>query len=571
MGSDICSCLNDLTGGETEDLSRDANDNNNAQKKDKKPKVILKKDYSLDSCDPLQSQRENNISVSTNINSDYKNTLPNHQQKSKNQENKKVYLKKNLSNNATNINNKKNPENIDSIININNTIKIENNNNNIINNINNNEKNKDLKNIKSTENKNNKNMKKKEEEEIEEEINIDFEKFYNREEMVSENFNKFFNSQQGQAMILNMNEPKNKICITLHKYFVSLITRRKYKKNIKIFQNERMLLYKKCLNMIYKANPFLKKLEKVTQINYTPDGFKKYYPEEKDIEKMKFIPQKESFDNSIKIFYEDDDTSSIDNMLWVYLGQVNRRGDPHGFGEKIFKNGIKEKGYWKEGEFFGWSIKFNSTNKDIFIGPFYGEKGLSGLGEKFTWKKKLVYKGEFIDGEKSGKGEEDSNEGKFVGNFYHDKKNGKGKMIYKISGDIYEGDYKNDLFDGQGHYIWKITGQEYKGEYKIGQMHGKGLYEWSEGEFYKGNFVNGKKEGEGELHWGNGRSYIGQFSNGRPNGIGIYDNGINFRGEMEFIDGKMNINYLKRNYSHSSMSTINQNDIIENIKEELNG
>ena len=118
-----------------------------------------------------------------------------------------------------------------------------------------------------------------------------------------------------------------------------------------------------------------------------------------------------------------------------------------------------------------------------------------------------------------------------------------------------------------------MIGQEYTGEYKMGQMHGKGLYEWSEGEFYRGEFVNGKKEGEGELHWGNGRTYIGQFANGRPNGIGIYDNGINFRGEMEFVDGIMNINYLKRNYSRSSMSTINQNEIIENIKEDkdLNG
>ena len=590
MGSEICSCLNDLTGGESEDLSREANDNNNNnQKSEKKPKVILKKDFSLDSTDPLQSQRENNISVSTNLNSDYKNTLPNHQQKPKNQENKKVYLKKNLANNATNINNnKKNSENIDSIININNTIKIENNNNNIINNINNNEKNKDnkeIKNIKSNENKNMKiNNEKKEikndviekKEEEEEELieeNIDFEKFYNREQMVSENFNKFFNSQQGQAMILNMTDPNNKICITLQKYFVSLITRRKYKKNLQIFQQEKTLLFKKCLSMIYKSNPFLKKLEKVTQINYTQEGFKKYYPEQKDIEKMKFIPIKESFDNCIIIFYEDDDSSSLDNMLWIFKGQVNKRGEPHGFGEKIYKNGIKEKGYFKDGEFYGWGMRFNSNNKDIFMGPFYGDKGISGLGEKFTWKKKVLYRGEFIDGEKSGKGEEDSSEGKFVGNFYHDKKNGKGKMMYKISGDIYEGDYKNDLFDGQGHYIWKMTGQEYTGEYKMGQMHGKGLYEWSEGEFYRGEFVNGKKEGEGELHWGNGRTYIGQFANGRPNGIGIYDNGINFRGEMEFVDGKMNINYLKRNYSRSSMSTINQNEIIENIKEDkdLNG
>ena len=55
--------------------------------------------------------------------------------------------------------------------------------------------------------------------------------------MVSENFNKFFNSQKGQEMILKMDEPQNKICITLHKYIVSLITRRKFKKNIKYYKH----------------------------------------------------------------------------------------------------------------------------------------------------------------------------------------------------------------------------------------------------------------------------------------------------------------------------------------------
>ena len=45
---------------------------------------------------------------------------------------------------------------------------------------------------------------------------------------------------------------------------------------------------------------------------------------------------------------------------------------------------------------------------------------------------------------------------------------------------------------------------------------------------------------------GNGRSYIGPFVNGRPNGIGIFDNGINFKGEVEFADGKMDINFMKR-------------------------
>ena len=596
MGSDFCSCLNDLTGGETEDLSLRTNEKDNDKKIDKRPKVVLKKQGSLDSSDPLQSQRENN-SISTNLNSDYKSTLPNHQKKQKNQDQKKELLKKNLSKKNNNNKNNENIINIDNdnkstenIINIDtdnnkienkenilkaNSNKIENKENNNIeeNNNKNIEENKENKNNNDNkenkdnkinkENKENKKLKnevkkKKEEEEI-----IDFDKVLNREEMVSENFKKFFNSQKGQEMILNMDDSNNKICITLHKYFVSLITRRKYKKNLKYFKKEGEVLFQKCLDIIYKSNPNLLKLESITEINYTPDGFLKYYSDQKDLEKMKFDPKKESFDNCVIIYYEDDDSSSLDKMLWIYKGQVNKIGEPHGFGEKINKNGIKEKGYWKEGEFFGWGMKIDCTTKIILIGPFYDKKNNTGLGQKFTWKKRALYTGELIDGEKNGKGEEDSSEGKFVGNFYHDKKNGKGKMMYKISGDIYEGDYKNDLFDGQGHYIWKMTGQEYTGEYKNGLMHGKGLYEWSDGEFYKGSFVNGKKEGEGELHWGNGRTYIGPFVNGRPNGIGIYDNGINFRGEMEFVDGKMNINYLKRKYTQSSISTINQNEILD--------
>ena len=86
-------------------------------------------------------------------------------------------------------------------------------------------------------------MRKKSEKEKEEEI--DFEKVLNREDMVSENFNKFFNSQKGQEMILKMDEPQNKICITLHKYFVSLITRRKFKKNIKYYKHRENTTTKK--------------------------------------------------------------------------------------------------------------------------------------------------------------------------------------------------------------------------------------------------------------------------------------------------------------------------------------
>ena len=565
MGVEICSCINNLAGLDSEDLSREGNDNNNdnvkqnknIKKVNKKPKVVLNRKDSIDSSEPIQSQKEKD-SISTNLNSEYKNTLSNHNVNQSQKKQKKLDNKK-----KQNIKLKSKEEN-NNEINAQNNNKIINNNKNDNININNNKNNIKLKennnnNNKIKNDKNNNNNIKKEIKIKKEENKIDLEKILNREYMVSENFNKFFNSQNGQEMILNMAETKNKMCITLHKYFVSLITRRKYKKNLKYFQEERNALYQKCLDLIYESNPDLKKLEDISKIKYTPDGYLKYYKEAKDQEKMKFDPKTESFDNCIIINYEEDDSSSIDKMLWIYKGQVNKIGLPHGLGEKIFKSGIKQTGYWNEGQMSGWGMVLDKKGS-IFIGPFFDEKGVTGWGEKFTLRKRAVYKGEFMDGEKSGKGEEDSNEGSFVGNFYHDKKNGKGKMIYKLSGDIYEGDYKNDLFDGQGHYIWKTSGQQYTGDYKNGLMEGKGLFEYSEGEYYKGDFVNGKKEGQGELHMGNGRSYVGPFVNGRPNGIGVFDNGINFKGEIEFINGKMNINYLKEKYNNSTITTINLTD-----------
>ena len=105
MGSDICSCLNDLTGGESQDLSQRGTEKENTKRESKKPKVVLHKQASIDSADPLQSQKENN-SISTNINSDYKNTIPNHQQKLRYLEQKK--LKKNLQKNNNTDNNKNN-------------------------------------------------------------------------------------------------------------------------------------------------------------------------------------------------------------------------------------------------------------------------------------------------------------------------------------------------------------------------------------------------------------------------------------------------------------------------------
>ena len=525
MGNDFCTCLNDVTSPETENLSRDKG---SRKKINNNPKIVFNNNSTIDSVDPSYS-REKDSKFST-ISSNKKNSILS-------------------TRNSSNYQNEKNKIN-----------NFKNNSNSKKKNINSNNNNK---NSKNNNNKNNNKANIEKNSEIEKKSSV---KKLNKDEFVNVSFKNFFNTPKGQEMTLNINEYPNKLCVTLHKYLLSLIAKREFKKNIKCYVEEGNQLYQECIDKIYELNPNLKKAELNSAIKYTPDGYLKYYTDENDIEKMKFEDPKESFDNCTIINYSDYQETSIDNFLWVYKGQSNKSGMPHGFGEKFYKNGVKQKGYWKDGAMYGWGEEIDKQG-NISIGPFYNNDGITGKGERFTLKKKNLYKGDFIKGEKSGMGEEDSNEGKFVGCFYKNKKNGKGKMIYKMSGDIYEGDYKDDLFNGNGNYIWKATGQEYKGEYKNGLMNGKGLFEWSEGEFYRGNFVNGKMEGDGELHMGNGRIFIGPFTNGRPNGIGIFDNGIDFKGEMEFIDGRMNIDYMKKKFTaSSSYATLN----IENIKEDNN-
>ena len=77
-------------------------------------------------------------------------------------------------------------------------------------------------------------------------------------------------------------------------------------------------------------------------------------------------------------------------------------------------------------------------------------------------------------------------------------------------------------------------------KYKNGKLHGEGLFKIKENEYYKGHYVEGVKEGEGEMKFSNGKLFVGPFSKGKPHGIGYYENGKDFKGEVEFIYGQLN-------------------------------
>ena len=384
-------------------------------------------------------------------------------------------------------------------------------------------------------------------------------------------FEQFLNSPKAQEMSKESdNNSSYQICMKLHKYFLKIIKKKAFLKNIKKYKEEGENLFNSCVKQIYKTNEILLKVEQSCKIKYSKNGYNQFYPNitPEEEERMKYTPdESKTIDNSIIIYYQNiDDNSSnineINNVIWIYKGQADINNIPNGYGVKYNKNGMKQEGFFKDDQLTGWSQSIDYEG-NILMGPFIEGK-ITGKGIKYSFLNNALYKGDIVQNKKEGKGEEISNEGKFIGNFLNDKKNGEGKMIFALSGDIYEGNYKDDLFDGKGHYKYNMSGQEYTGEYKNGLMHGKGLYEWSEGEFYRGNFVNGKKEGNGEMHWADGRSFIGPFINGRPQGIGIFDNGLNYKGEMEFIDGKLNRDYLSKKYrgseSNSLQSSLDRND-----------
>ena len=100
----------------------------------------------------------------------------------------------------------------------------------------------------------------------------------------------------------------------------------------------------------------------------------------------------------------------------------------------------------------------------------------------------MIFIGNFINGEKNGKGKEYKNGRlKFDGEYLNGKKwNGKG--YYSYTNEIYE------LKNGKGFVKEKFGGIRYEGEYLNGQRNGIGKeYDDFGNIYFEGEYLNGKK------------------------------------------------------------------------------
>ena len=126
---------------------------------------------------------------------------------------------------------------------------------------------------------------------------------------------------------------------------------------------------------------------------------------------------------------------------------------------------------------------------------------------------------------------ENENGDKYIGNIYNNKKEGRGKMIYK-NGDIYVGEWSNDFKDGKGIFYYN-NGNKYDGYFVEGKRNGKGIMFYKNGDKYDGEWKDDVFDGFGILYYRNGRRYIGEFQNDKIHGKGVmyYNNGDKYEGD----------------------------------------
>ena len=172
------------------------------------------------------------------------------------------------------------------------------------------------------------------------------------------------------------------------------------------------------------------------------------------------------------------------NIIETYEGQVNEKGEKHGFGKLYSGNKILA-GNWREGQFTGWGREVDE-NGGIYEGKFINGK-LYGKGIYFNGKE--YYLGEFRNKKMLGFGEIFSDEYHYYGQLWDKIPNGKGKKCTYKEGS-YEGDFEN------------------------GEISGNGVYKWNNGNYYVGEMRNGKMNGYGKLVHRNGKIDKGYFRNG---------------------------------------------------------
>ena len=272
-------------------------------------------------------------------------------------------------------------------------------------------------------------------------------------------------------------------------------------------------------------------------------------------------------------------TKDLEEIILKFEGEY-LNGERNGKGKEYYKNeNLKFEGDYKMGK--EWNGKgYDKKNNIIYE-----------LKDGKGFIKNRNYVGEYLNGEKNGKGKEYDDYGKliFEGEYLNGNRHGKGKeychgkLIFEgeyLKGErlkgkeydndklIFEGEYNQHLKKGkeyfrngklqfEGEYLfnrkWNGTGYDPDGNqvYKLKNGHGTMAeyeYNWPDKIrlIYEGEYLYGKRNGYGKEYYENSRGiiykYKGTFLNGKKHGHGIEikEESQIIKFEGEYLNGERN-------------------------------
>ena len=259
----------------------------------------------------------------------------------------------------------------------------------------------------------------------------------------------------------------------------------------------------------------------------------------------------------------------FDNIKLITFEGEYLKGKRNGHGKEYHLNSkIKFEGEYLNGERNGKGKEYDINSNLIFEGEYLNGKRWTGIGYYYnqfshTYKLEkgtgfqqeyefsdqflvkgqfLKFEGEYLNGEKHGKGKEYYSDGKlkFEG-FYKYGKKWDGKTYEQYT--FVNNNQVYDLIDGKGHFKESIfADHNFEGEFLNGERNGIGKeYDYSNGSLeYEGEYLNGKKNGKGKEFTINKKlKFEGEYLDGERHGLGKeYDfNGL-LVFEGEFMHGK---------------------------------
>ena len=227
-------------------------------------------------------------------------------------------------------------------------------------------------------------------------------------------------------------------------------------------------------------------------------------------------------------------------------------GKKHGKGKEYFINGnALFNGYYRYGKM--WNGKIYEHNNNLL---YELREGKGFIKEFDNVDFRVIYEGEYLNGERNGKGKEYNkfDDILFEGEYLNGKKHGEGEEYYIANSKLaFKGEYLyGHRIKGKQYYKNKI---EFEGEYLYDKKYnGKGYdengnitYELNNGNgkvkeytthgylLFEGEYLNGKRNGYGIEYNLDGGKFVDYFKNGnKRDGTGYTNDG---RIDYEIIDG----------------------------------